>query len=70
MASVMRATRTMARTSCTRTRSAPPAIESATAAAVPSSRSSTVVFSVLPIKDLREGPIRMGRPSTRNSDNR
>src|SRR5919108_1576909 len=67
MASAMRATRTMARTSWTRTRSTPAAIANATAAAVPSSLSSTGRSRVLPMKDLRDGPTRRGRPRLTSS---
>src|ERR1700730_890672 len=70
MASAILATRTIALTSWTRTMSAPPAILSATAVAVPSSRSPAGRSSVLPMNDLREGPINSGNPSWRNSDRR
>src|SRR5438105_13893963 len=67
-ASAMRATRAISLTSCTRTMSAPLAIAIATVAAVPSRRSSTGrPPSTLPIVDLREVPVRIGRPRTRSS---
>ena len=50
--------------------SAPPAIASAQAASVPSSRSSGGRSSVLPMKDLREGPTTIGRPSDLSSASR
>src|SRR5205823_11622499 len=70
MASAIRATRTIDLTSCTRTMSAPPAMLSAIAAAVPSSRSPTGRASVLPMNDLRDGPISRGKPSRRRSGRR
>ena len=59
----MRATRAIARTSCTRTASAPFAIESATVAAVPSKRWSAGTLSTALIVDLFDVPISTGRPS-------
>src|SRR5207302_3705059 len=70
IASVIRATRTMAPTSCTRTKSAPCAIATATVAAVPSSRSSTGRFNTLPMLPLREVPTKTGRPSAVSSRRR
>src|SRR5207302_483454 len=70
IASVILATRTMAPTSCTRTKSAPLAIATATVAAVPSSRSSTGRFNTLPMLPLREVPTKTGRPSAVSSRRR
>src|SRR2546428_3932851 len=71
MASIARATRTMTPTSCPRITSAPFMMPTATAAAVPSTRSCTgSPPRMWPIVPLREGPITTGSPRTRNSRSR
>src|SRR5262249_16351904 len=70
IASVMRATRTIAFTSWARTTSTPFMIATATVAAVPSSRSCTGRFKTLPMLPFLDVPMRSGRPSTVNSRRR
>ena len=67
MASAMRATRRLAATSCTRTRSTPAAMPSAVVASVPSRRWSGGSPSTRPMVDLRLVPSNTGRPSRRRT---
>src|SRR5260221_5764447 len=69
-ASATRATRAIARTSWTRTTSAPRRIATTTEAAVPSTRSSTGRSRIRPRKDLREVPTSSGRSSDSSSARR
>ena len=67
IASAVRATRTLARTSWTRTTSAPAAMPRAVVARVASRRWSAGRSRIRPSVDLLDVPSRIGRPSTRSS---
>ena len=63
VSAITRTTRTITRTSCTRTTCAPRDAMYATAAAVPSTRSVTSPPSTVPMNDFRDGPTSTGRPT-------
>src|SRR5438105_883379 len=70
MRSATRTARTICRTAWTRTMSAPRRTAPTTVAVVPARRSATGRSSSVPMKDLRDVPIRIGWPISVSSENR